>query len=126
MAAAPSASVTVKGLDRLLSTLRQAEADISDMVTAVDKTGALVAAEARRRAPVRSGRLAGSIFDSKERNLSAVGSDVIYAPPIHWGWKARGISPNRFLYDAAQDTETIWLRFWETDIGRALAGVKGA
>jgi hypothetical protein len=57
---------------------------------------------------------------------TSTGSDVVYANPIHWGWRARNINPNRFLWDTAEDTERVWLAAWEKTIQRTLDKVRGA
>lgn len=82
------------GAARVSQGMRSCFDDLSAAETAV---GSLLRARAMARAPVVSGRLRGS--------LRAVGpsvrSDLVYAPPIHWGWRARNIRANRFAYDAA-------------------------
>lgn len=48
-------------------------------------------------------RAAGNVTGAVGR----VGSkSVPYAPPIHWGWKARGIPARPFLQDAAAQIES--------------------
>ena len=55
-----------------------------------------------------------------------IGSDVVYASPIHWGWRTRGIDPNRFVYDTAEETQSEWLDVWRDDVQKTLDQVKGA
>tara|TARA_R110000744_G_scaffold78022_1_gene154007 strand:- start:989 stop:1402 length:414 start_codon:yes stop_codon:yes gene_type:complete len=64
----------------------------------------IVADEAKNLVPVRSGRLKASIgARGGQRDASVkAGSEarVPYAGPIHFGWAARNIRPQPFLYDA--------------------------
>lgn len=80
------------------------------------KAAQMVAAEARGRVPVRSGRLrktikaratpkaghvrAGNNLRQRTKSGKRSGSAVPYAGPIHFGWPAHGIEPNPFLYEA--------------------------
>jgi HK97 gp10 family phage protein len=53
--------------------------------------------------PVRTGKLSNTLRASgtqKSARVRAGTKRVPYAPPIHFGWPARGISPQTFLYDA--------------------------
>jgi HK97 gp10 family phage protein len=63
----------------------------------------LVETEAASRAPVRSGTLRGSLRSSGTQKNGVVRSGsarVPYAGPIHFGWAARNIRPQPFMYDA--------------------------
>jgi len=67
-----------------------------------------VAGTARTKVPVRSGRLQASIRGAglQTKALVRAGnnrksmSGVPYALPIHFGWSARNIRPQPFLYEA--------------------------
>jgi HK97 gp10 family phage protein len=53
--------------------------------------------------PVRTGQLASTLRASgtqKSARVRAGTKRVPYAAPIHFGWPARNISPQPFLYDA--------------------------
>ena len=69
----------------------------------------LVAEGARRRAPVRSGRLRKSIKGTAVMTGGRVrigyggGEPSLYAGPIHFGWPARLIRPQPFVYDELDD-----------------------
>lgn len=123
---AQSPGVEIVGLDRLARTLATASDGLGDLKAAVSDASDIVAAEARSRVPRRSGRLAASIVIGSERNTAMVGSDLVYAAPIHWGWRARGIVGSLFLSEAAADTEPVWTRAFADDVERTLAKVKGA
>jgi hypothetical protein len=71
-----------------------------------------VADSAKRKVPVRSGRLQRSIRGSGTKTAARVRTgnnrksgptSVPYAGPIHFGWGARGIRPQPFLYEALDD-----------------------
>ena len=73
-----------------------------------------VLAEALRRAPVgtrtdkhhKSGRLKSTIKGSASKvrgTIRAGGKKVPYIFPIHFGWAARSITPNPFLYEALDE-----------------------
>ena len=118
--------VTVEGLDDLARTLRRAMTEIEDMADASRDTAELVAGTARAAAPRRTGRLAGSIRAETEPGIGAVGSPLVYAPPIHWGWRARRIQPNRFISDTFEALQPQWERFYQRDAQQALDKVRGA
>lgn len=65
---------------------------------------------AQATAPVRTGRLRGSLRVGRTVSgpTIAVGSRgaVPYAGVVHFGWPARGIEPQPFLYDAADARAT--------------------
>lgn len=68
--------------------------------------GELVADTAEGYAPYVSGDLAESIRSSSRRTGATVMAGrraVPYAGPIHFGWRARNIEPQPFLYDALDD-----------------------
>ena len=61
---------------------------------------------AKRLVPYRTGALAASIraLATKSSGRVRAGSaSVPYAGPIHFGWPARAIKPNPFIYDALDD-----------------------
>ena len=63
-----------------------------------------VAAEARELAPVDTGSLRGSVRQDRRAKGAAVlagGARLPYAGVIHFGWPARNIEPDPFLYEAA-------------------------
>lgn len=76
----------------------------------------LVAGTARGLVPVRSGRLQGSIRASGTQRSSRVRAGfkrVPYAGVTHFGWPARGIRPQTFLYDALDARRGEVLRAYE-------------
>ncbi len=122
--AGPRAEIV--GVARFDQTLDAAAEAIDNMERAIEATNTLIAADARRRAPRLSGRLASSITTGAEKNQALIGSDLVYAPVIHWGWPARGISPSLFLVEAAEQTRSQWIGYFEEDMETAISKVKGA
>lgn len=118
--------VELVGADTFDRTLDQAADAISDMKGATEKTATLIVADARARAPRRTGRLASSITGDVQPNQSLVGSDLVYAPVIHWGWPARNIEPEPFLVEAAEATRPSWEEAYQKDVQKTLDDVKGA
>jgi hypothetical protein len=58
-------------------------------------------------------------------NAVEVGSDLVYALPIHNGWQAHNIRPQPFLDDAARDSEAQWVGAYDKTVGAALDSVEG-
>lgn len=92
----------------------------------------LVAATAKQRAPVgtrsKKRRLSETVrpFASQTVARIRVGGKVIpYANPIHWGWPDRGIKPNRFVSDAASDTEMRWIKIYGQHMEKIVNTIKG-
>lgn len=93
-------------LDRLATELRKAQTRMSDLDPAAAQVGALLVEVAKRHAPARTGRLRGavrfSVRKSKQtrggvRSAVFAGASTPYAMPIHYGWPAHNIRPNKFL-----------------------------
>lgn len=121
--------VRVVGARRLARTLRQFGEGIEDLKDANAEAAALVAAESARRAPRRSGALAGSIRGNRAVGKAVVAAGkakVPYAGPIHWGWPARHIAANRFIWDTAHETQDEWLPKYEANLQALADKVEGA
>lgn len=113
--------IKVEGIRTLRTALRRMEGDLSDLKDANGRAAGVVAAEAERRAPRRSGRLAASVRANRAAGRATVlagGAAVPYAGPVHWGWPAHHIDGQPFEVDAAQATEHVWLPIYEHDIAR--------
>lgn len=68
--------------------------------------GELVEERAEDLAPVLTGRLRRSTKSRATKRAARVeagGRGIPYAGPIHFGWRARNIEPQPFLYDALDD-----------------------
>ena len=98
-------AVEIKGLKELNKALRQAaDEDLKKEIKAAHLEAAkAVADQAKFEIPVRSGRLRDSIRATgtlKGGLVRAGSARVPYAGPIHFGWKARNIRPQPFIYEA--------------------------
>ena len=112
------------GGDNLARPLGQAGDQLMDMDRANDQAGSIIAHAASGRAPVVSGYLRSTIHASTAGNTVTVGSDAIYAGPIHWGWAARNIAANPFLTDAVAETEGRWSEAYVSEVDRIVDTVE--
>ncbi|QCR40302.1 hypothetical protein C1N74_07625 [Microbacterium sp. SGAir0570] len=98
-----SGRVRVEGLSRSMRALSKAGADAQDMKDLMHSIGSIVVDAAD--APAKSGALAGTIRAGRGKTKAVVragGARTPYAGVIHYGWPARGISPQPFLTEALQ------------------------
>jgi hypothetical protein len=120
-----AATIQVAGADRLSRTLRKAAERVASELPTGD-TAAIIQAAARAYAPKRSGRLSGSLYVTKlGPNAMQVGSALIYAPIIHYGWRAHGITANPFLTNAGRATESAWFARNQQHTQQILNSVRG-
>lgn len=96
--------IQIEGLKETQKALASMSDDLKDEMKPTHKAAAEVIVEGSKRyVPVRSGRLATSIRAVATRTSGRVraGSAAVpYAGPIHFGWPARRIKPQPFIYDA--------------------------
>lgn len=118
--------VELEGAANLARTLHAAAAGLDELGAAAGATGQLIRSRAAGRAPKRSGRLARSLVATVKGSDVEVGSGLVYAPVIHNGWAAHGISPQPFLIPVAQDSAPIYAGYYLRDIDSKLAKVRGA
>jgi len=120
--------LTLKGADRLEATLGQAGDALANLEQASAEAGQIVTSLAAVTAPRLTGALAGSIQPevAENGNEVTIGSDLIYAPPIHNGWAAHNIAPQPFLRDAADRSQARWVGAYMAALDRAVTGVEGA
>lgn len=92
----------------------------------------LVAATAKQRAPVgtrsKKRRLSETVRPFASQTVARIrvgGKAIPYANPIHWGWPDRGIKPNRFVSDAASDTEMRWIKIYGQHMEKIVNTIKG-
>lgn len=98
--------VKVEGARELRRALnRAADADLKREMKAANRAAAeVVARQGRVEAPKKTGRLAGSIRATAgvaSGSVRAGRAAIPYAGVIHFGWPARNIEPQPFLYEAA-------------------------
>jgi HK97 gp10 family phage protein len=95
--------MSINGGDKIAAQLKEMERAMRNesLRTALMEGAKIVLPEARRRAPRRSGRLAGSIQVKENRAASvSVFSSEIYGPVIEFGWPRRNIPPRPFMRPA--------------------------
>ena len=95
----------IEGLREISRALKDlAEDSREDMKETHRRAGDIVAAAAKPLAPVRTGALSATITSSPTKYQGRVrigrGASVPYAGPIHFGWPARRIAPQPFIYEA--------------------------
>jgi hypothetical protein len=113
-----------QGIEGLREFNRAARALGDDTKTAMKPThleaAEIVAREARKLSPARTGRLRNSIVgravQSGGRVRIGFGGGVPYAGPIHFGWPARRIRPQPFVYDALDPRRADLVRLYEARI----------
>lgn len=97
-------AVEIEGLNKLLRALEKLDDEAKQSFKDVGgRVGRLVAEQAREEVPVRSGALQRTIRAAntgRGAKIRAGSARVPYAGPIHFGWRARNIKPNNFLYRA--------------------------
>lgn len=93
----------IEGMRELQKALRNLTEDSrNDMKETHRQAGQIVVDAAVRIIPVRSGALLASIKSAptQRQGRVRVGSAAVpYAGPIHFGWPARNIKPNPFIYE---------------------------
>jgi hypothetical protein len=102
----PAARVQVRGAAEFRKAMKGMGADLKDLTAANKEAAKTVLEAAKENSPVLSGQLRASGRAKATRTSGRVmfgGSTVPYAGVIHFGWPAHGISPNPFMYDAADD-----------------------
>jgi HK97 gp10 family phage protein len=119
-------AVQIEGLRETLRDLRDLGKDAKeDMKETHRRAGEIVAAAAKPLAPVRTGALSKTIVSSPTQYQGRVrigrGASVPYAGPIHFGWPARGIRPQPFIYDALDGRREQVLQTYESRIGDLIA-----
>jgi len=117
--AAGQPAIQVQGAKELRAALKRMGADLVDL-TAINKAAAeKVAESARDIVPHLTGALGGTIKATATRTrgrVQAGSRPVPYAGPIHFGWPARNISPQPFLYEALDERRDEVVEAYEAHI----------
>jgi hypothetical protein len=95
--------IKVYGTEKVNRAFLQAGADAQDIKKVMEEAGKVV--EKSANPPILSGQLAASVRSGAGKTkaiISAGGDRTPYGPVIHYGWGARGITPNPFLMNALQ------------------------
>lgn len=96
----------MEGLRDLTKSLRRISKDLPKEVREINLRLAEPVAElAKRKAPKKSGKLAGSIrpLATQRGGRVVVGrKSIVYVNPIYWGWARHNIEPHPFIDDAIE------------------------
>ncbi len=118
-------ALQIEGGRKLRRAFREVGDDMSDLKELHKRLADDVADSAKRKVPVRSGRLERSVRGSGTKTAARVRagnnrksgpSSVPYAGPIHFGWGARGIRPQPFLYDALDDRREAVVKAYDEQV----------
>jgi len=104
----PRDAIKVEGLSKVQRDLRKLSTDALDLnktefLETNKQVAEIVINETKKYVPVLTGALAAAIRNAstkKSAKVRAGNVGVQYAGPIHFGWPARSIKPNTFLYEA--------------------------
>ena len=121
------ARVQVRGAKEFRKAMKGMGADLKDLTAANKEAARTVLEAAKENAPVLSGHLRASGRTKATRTQARVmfGGDAIpYAGVIHFGWPAHGISPNPFLYDAADERRDDVVNAYEHAIAKMIREVE--
>ena len=119
-------AVTVDGDEVLAATLRTAGRQLSDWAQVNAAAAARVAQDAARRAPKRTGRLAGSIGATSDKSGGQVTASVVYAKVQEYGWAARNIRAQPYLRPALEDDRDAIVAMYNDRMRDVVSQVKGA
>jgi len=100
--------IKITGLSEVQRNLRKLSTDALDLnktefLETNKKVAEIIINESKKYVPVLTGALAAAIRNAstkKSAKVRAGNVGVQYAGPIHFGWPARSIKPNTFLYEA--------------------------
>lgn len=111
--------VRVEGLRELRKALKNAQKDYEDLKAAGLEAAEPVERQARVLVPKLTGALEGTLRSAGQASGAVVRAGfarVPYAGVIHFGWPARNISPNPFLYDALDQRRSDVIRIYQERI----------
>lgn len=123
---AEGARIEVRGLGRLVSTMRRAGVGIEDMKEANRRAGEIVAVAGRQASPRLTGRLASSIRPARQARKAVVragGSGIRYARFQEFG-SAKNPA-RRYLYGSAERTQPQWTAAYFADLEKIIGKITG-
>lgn len=110
----------IEGLRELQKALRNLNDDSrNDMKETHRRAGQIIVEAAAPFVPVQSGALLASIRSApttRQGRVRVGNAAVPYAGPIHFGWPARNIRPNPFIYEVLDRRRDEVLRLYEQRI----------
>ena len=117
-------AITIHGLREIRRNLDGLDDAIADLKAIHEEAAGLVEAAASPLVPRRSGTLAGTLRSSGTKTGARVKAGykrVPYAGPIHFGWPARGIRPQPFLYDALDRRRNAVVDLYEDRVDKLIS-----
>jgi len=104
----PRDPIKITGLSEVQRNLRKLSTDALDLnktefLETNKQVAEIVINESKKYVPFLTGALAAAIRNASTKKSAKVRAGnvaVPYAGPIHFGWPARSIKPNTFLYEA--------------------------
>jgi hypothetical protein len=104
----PRDAIKIEGLSKVQRDLRKLSTDALDLnktefLETNKQVAEIIINETKKYVPVLTGALAAAIRNASTKKSAKVrvGSVAVpYAGPIHFGWPARSIRPNPFIYEA--------------------------
>lgn len=124
--------VGVDGLNNLARTMQAAGLALDDLKEAHARVAAVVVARATATAPW--GPDVGGHIKPSIRGAGQKGAAVIrvgraaqpYPNPLHWGWPARHIKAQPFVWNAIADTQARWFDEYVTALNEIIDKIEGA
>jgi len=116
--------IQIEGLKETQAALRAVSDDLkTEMKPTHLKAAEVIVEGAKRYVPVNTGRLAASIRAAATQTggrVRAGSSAVPYAGPVHFGWPARRIKPQPFIYDAMDQRRDEVLKVYADRISKII------
>lgn len=114
----------IEGLRQLQKALRNLTDDSrNDMKETHRRAGQIVVDAAATKVPTESGALSASMRSAPTQRQGRVrlGSAAVpYAGPVHFGWPARNIRPNPFIYEVLDGRRDEVLRLYDARISELI------
>jgi HK97 gp10 family phage protein len=123
---ANEAKIEVRGLNKLVSTMRRAGVGLDDMKDANRRAGDIVAAASKQASPRLTGKLAASIRPARQARKAVVragGSGIRYARFQEFG-SAKNPA-RRYLYGSAERTQPEWTAAYFEDLEKIIGRITG-
>lgn len=112
--------VKVEGDTELVRALEEARREVADLEPVHKELAGPLLNRARAEAPVLTGGLVASLYPMIGPKAMGVGSTLIYAAPIHFGWAAHNIAPNPFLIRAKDAMASEAVKGYDRYLGKVL------
>lgn len=124
IAAGGNGYLQLKGASQLARGLKKAGDDLKDLKTVNREAAGIVASQAKKTAPHRSGRLASTIRAGATQKAGVMRAGnkgkVPYAGVINYGWPGHNIKATYFANKAAKDTEPEWTALYSQAVEKII------